>query len=65
MELFQVVRAASEHNVNWLLAKGVSDYGGIKPKTDGGHPLAAAAAVDFADWLLRDHVMTEYVENAA
>jgi len=56
MELFQVVvKAASERSVKGIFAaKDVSDYGGgIKqPKTDGGHPLAAAAAVDIADWLL-------------
>mmetsp|Transcript_26859 Transcript_26859/g.82445 ORF Transcript_26859/g.82445 Transcript_26859/m.82445 type:complete len:100 (+) Transcript_26859:1052-1351(+) len=63
MELFQVVRAANEHGVKWLEAKGISDYGGIKPKTDRGQTLAAAAAVDFADWLLRESVMTAFVDN--
>jgi len=63
IELFQVVRAAEKHGVKWLFAKGISDYGGIKPKTDDGQPLAAANAVDFADWLLRESVMTAFVDN--
>jgi len=52
MELYQIASAAARHGTWWACIKSVSDFGGLRPKTDDAHALAAATAVDFAAWLL-------------
>eukprot|EP00634_Sargassococcus_sp_CCMP2135_P011559 CAMPEP_0198654104 /NCGR_PEP_ID=MMETSP1467-20131203/7483_1 /TAXON_ID=1462469 /ORGANISM="unid. sp., Strain CCMP2135" /LENGTH=64 /DNA_ID=CAMNT_0044390083 /DNA_START=18 /DNA_END=212 /DNA_ORIENTATION=- len=62
MELYQVAAAADARPVHWLFAKGISDYGGLAgEKNKDAQPLAAAAAVDFADWVLRQDAMDEHL----
>jgi len=65
MELYQVATAADEKKVRWLFVKGICDYGGLDGVDKEVHrqdqPLAAAAAADFADWLLRQPVMDKHL----
>mmetsp|Transcript_11324 Transcript_11324/g.33894 ORF Transcript_11324/g.33894 Transcript_11324/m.33894 type:complete len:82 (-) Transcript_11324:120-365(-) len=58
MELYQIVAAADDRGVPWLMSKAVCDYAGLAgAKNKDGQRLAAAAAAHFADWLLRQPVM--------
>ena len=58
MELYQICSC----NKPWMLAKAVSDFGGLTgPKTNDGHAYAAANAADFADWLLRQPPMLAFL----
>ena len=62
MELYQIAEAAVKTGKRWLLAKAICDFAGLDgPKTKHDQPVAAAAAADFADWLLRQDIMNNYL----
>jgi len=65
MELYQVAAAAEFCGKRWFLSKGISDYAGVDDaKSKSSQPLAAAAAVDFADWVLRQPVMDAHLSSS-
>ena len=62
MELYQMAAAADEKVKRWLFAKAICDFAGLDgAKNKDAQPLAAAAAADFADWILRQEVMNGYL----
>ncbi|MEM9151676.1 MAG: hypothetical protein AAGB19_14640 [Cyanobacteria bacterium P01_F01_bin.3] len=61
MEVYQIADAATRHRKLWLAANAVRNFGSIEPKTIAGHTLANTTAADFADWLLREHLMSQYL----
>jgi len=64
MELYQIVAAADECGVKWLLVKAICDFAGLAGLKDKeGQRLAAAAAAHFADWFLRQKVMDSVLRS--
>jgi len=66
MEMYQIAHAANEEKTEWIAAKAVSDYAGLdgvdKKEHKKDQPLAAAAAADFANWILSQDVMDYYLK---
>ena len=63
MELYQIVKVSNERGKRWLLAKSICDFAGLEGKIDKiDQPLAAAAAADFAVWLLKHEVLDNHLD---
>ncbi len=64
MELYQIADAAVDAKKDWLLAKAICDFAGLAgAKNKDDQPLAAAAAADFAEWLMRKDVIHSYSDK--
>eukprot|EP00634_Sargassococcus_sp_CCMP2135_P007435 CAMPEP_0198664762 /NCGR_PEP_ID=MMETSP1467-20131203/57439_1 /TAXON_ID=1462469 /ORGANISM="unid. sp., Strain CCMP2135" /LENGTH=101 /DNA_ID=CAMNT_0044401339 /DNA_START=268 /DNA_END=572 /DNA_ORIENTATION=+ len=61
----EIADATLEHRKHWLVVRGISDFPALVAgrKTTENETLAAAAAADFVDWLLRQKLIDRLLEE--